>query len=83
MCYTSGMKQKTPYLERELRRAIERTGLSQNKLAEVSGVSQTVISRFLRGERTLTLPIASKLVEVLGLELRPKRSKHKKRQVQR
>ena len=77
------MKQKTPYLERELRRAIERTGLSQNKLAEVSGVSQTVISRFLRGERTLTLPIASKLVEVLGLELRPKRSKHKKRQVQR
>jgi len=60
-------------LEEQLREAIIDSGLSQSRLAELSGISQTQISRFIRNERTLTLESASKIAEVLELELKPKR----------
>jgi transcriptional regulator with XRE-family HTH domain len=58
-------------VEAQLRAALEQTGLSHHELARRSGVSQPILSRFLKGERTLTLPIVNKLCEMLGLVLCP------------
>jgi transcriptional regulator with XRE-family HTH domain len=56
-------------VEEQLRAALQQTGLSHHELARRSGVSQPVLSRFIRGERTLTLPVVNKLCEMLGLHL--------------
>ena len=57
----------------ELRRAIreaEESGRSRYAIARESGVSQSVLSRFMRGERpTITLETLEKLRTVLRLRL--------------
>ena len=58
-----------------LKEAITRSGLSVNQVAKASGVSQSALSRFIRGERDLSLPAAEKLVTFLGLTLAKKRGK--------
>jgi hypothetical protein len=55
-----------------IRRAEEDSGRTPYAIALESGVSQPVLSRFLRGERGLNLDTAEKLCRALGLELRPK-----------
>ncbi len=62
-------KEQLANLEEQLRAALRATGLSHHELARRSGVSQPVLSRFLRGERSLTLPVAGKLCAMLGLRL--------------
>ena len=52
-----------------LREAIRGCGLSLNELGRKAGVSQPQLSRFLNGERTLTLPAAAKVCEARGLRL--------------
>jgi transcriptional regulator with XRE-family HTH domain len=56
-------------LSGQLRRAITGCGRSLNQLAAASGVHRAQLSRFLRGERTLTLTVAAKLCNCLGLRL--------------
>ncbi len=55
----------------QLRIAIRDSGLSLNQLGIQSGVSAGQLSRFMRGERVLTLPAAEKIVTALGLRLMP------------
>lgn len=64
---------KEPFadLEEQLREALRKTGLSHHELGRRSGVSQPILSRFLSGERSLTLPIAAKVCRALGLRLCP------------
>src|SRR6476660_4473075 len=58
----------------QLQDAIRASGLSLNELGRRTGVSEGQLSRFLRGDRTLTLPAAAKVCLYLGLELcRPER----------
>ncbi len=52
-----------------LRRAIRDSGLSYNALRRLAGVNQAQVSRFMLGERDLTLQVASRLCLVLGCEL--------------
>ena len=52
-----------------LRRAIRDSRLSFNELARLAGVGQPQISRFMAGERDLTLAVASRVCQVLGLSL--------------
>jgi hypothetical protein len=59
-------------VEQQLRDAIIQSKLSYHELMRMSGVSYTIIGRFVNGQRTLTLPVASKLAKALGLELKPK-----------
>ena len=75
------MKAKTYYLERLLQEALKESKLNTHELAEISGVSQAIIWRFLNGERSITLPTASKLIEALGLKItiEPKRKAKKGR----
>jgi plasmid maintenance system antidote protein VapI len=53
----------------DLQQAIAESGLSLNRLGKQAGVSQAQLSRFVRGERTLTLPVAAKLCIFMGLRL--------------
>ncbi|WP_435022450.1 helix-turn-helix domain-containing protein [Tundrisphaera sp. TA3] len=52
-----------------LRRAIEASGLSHNELAKRAGVASQGVMRFVKGERGLTLVVADRLCEALGLSL--------------
>lgn len=51
-----------------LRQLREEAGISCNELARRSGVSDGMISRLERGERTPTLDTARKLARALGQE---------------
>jgi transcriptional regulator with XRE-family HTH domain len=65
----------------KLRERIEESGLSQSELSRESGVPQPSISRFMRGERGLSIEYVDKLAEYFGLTLAdetPKRRRPKK-----
>ena len=49
--------------------AIAGCGLSLTKLAAESGVSRSQLSRFMKGERTLTLESAAKLFTYFGMAI--------------
>jgi plasmid maintenance system antidote protein VapI len=59
-----------PALADVLRQAIRDSGVSQQEVSRRTGVPAPVISRFLSGQRDLTLDTAEKLVVYLDLELR-------------
>ena len=64
-------KQKTTDLAGQLRAAFAESGLSRFELARRAGISYAIVHRFTGGDRGITLDTASKLADVLGLELRP------------
>lgn len=68
--YNRGMN-ATNDIERQLRAAIESSGKSLNQLGLAAGVNDGQLSRFMRGERTLTLETVARLCRVLGLRLYP------------
>ncbi len=72
MSYIYVMSRREPNLENTLRDALKNSGLSTYKLEDLSGVPQAVIYRFISGQRSVTLPTASKLAHAMGLGLRPK-----------
>lgn len=53
----------------QVRKAIDDTGMTMYALAKVSGVSQSMLSRFMRGERDLTLRTLDRLGPVIGVRL--------------
>lgn len=70
MVYTIGMKRKPKDIENQLIEAIRKSEMSTYAICKQSGVDPAALSRFLSGERSLTLPSAAKVVQVLRLELR-------------
>jgi transcriptional regulator with XRE-family HTH domain len=56
-------------LAKQLRDAITHSGLSVSQLGKAARVDAARLSRFLRGERDLTLTAATQLCRVLGLRL--------------
>ena len=60
-------------IEEKLRKAIVKSKMSRYRISQLSGVSEAQLSLFVNGQRTLTLPVASKLAKVLGLELTEKK----------
>ncbi len=61
--------EEAPGLVEQLREAIRKSGRSLYRLGKDSGVGSDQLSRFMRGDRTLTLPAAEKICRVLNLEL--------------
>jgi plasmid maintenance system antidote protein VapI len=59
-------------IEMQLKKAIEESGISRYRLAIESGLTESQLSYFVNGKRSLSLPAAAKLAKVLGLELIPK-----------
>lgn len=60
-------------LANQLRDAIDRARLSAHQVAKQSGIDVRAAQRFLDGTKDLTLASASKLVEMLGLQLADRR----------
>jgi len=60
-------------IEQQLQAAIKRDGRTLYELQKASGVDRGVLSRFIAGERTITLRTAGRIAKVLGLELKPNR----------
>ena len=58
-----------------MREAIENSGMSRNQLSQLSGVDPAQLCYFTQGKRSLTLKSAEKIADVLGLELKPKRTR--------
>ncbi len=54
-------------------RAIGTCGYSRYHISKETGVSQAALSRFMSGERSLTLDTVDVLADFLGLELVSKR----------
>jgi transcriptional regulator with XRE-family HTH domain len=53
----------------QLRQAIANSGQTEYAIAKGSGVSQSVVNRFVNGERGISLETAAKLCEYLDLDL--------------
>ncbi len=58
-------------IEIQLREAIKGSGMSCYEIARRAEVTNSQLSLFLSGQRSLTLTSAAKIARVLGLELRP------------
>jgi len=58
-------------IEKQLKQAIEKSKMSRYRIARESGLTESQLSYFINGHRTLTLSAAAKLAKALGLELRP------------
>ena len=54
-----------------IQQAIREAGVSLNEVARRADVDAGAVSRFMRNDRTMTLPQIEKLCRLLGLELRP------------
>lgn len=61
-------------ISQQLKDAIEQSGHSHRKLDALSGVPQSRISEFVNLGRKINIGYVDAICEVLGLELRPKKS---------
>ena len=70
-------------IEKQLKQAINDSKMSRYRICKKAGLSESQLSYFMNDDkkkrRSLTLPAAAKLAKVLGLELKPKKSKKKAR----
>ena len=60
-------------LRQQLRDAMERSGLTRKRIADKTGLSYSMIHGLAEGTRDVRLDSASRIAELLGLELRPTR----------
>jgi plasmid maintenance system antidote protein VapI len=62
-------------LSKRIQRAFHRSGMSIKQLTERSGCTYSSVHGFITADRDITVSTASKLCQVLGLELRQVRYK--------
>jgi plasmid maintenance system antidote protein VapI len=71
------MGKKRPRFSDELRRAVDACGLSRYRLCQELGIAESTLSRFMSGERGLTMKCLDRLAALLDLHVaagkRPKR----------
>lgn len=59
----------------QLRVAFVESGMSRFELSKRAVISYAIVHRFAAGDRDIRLETASKIADVLGVELRPRRGK--------
>ena len=59
----------------QLRRAVRESELTRYAISVRTGIDQGTLCRFIRGERGISLDSVDKLMDCLGLEIRPRRHK--------
>jgi transcriptional regulator with XRE-family HTH domain len=59
----------------QLRRAIRESGLTRYAISLRTGIDQATLSKFMKSERGLSLSAIDKLIDDLGLEIRPRKRK--------
>lgn len=62
-----------PDLSEALKRAIEESGYTNYAISKMTGVSQSVLNRFVAGDRDITLATAAKIASELGAVLKIRR----------
>lgn len=62
-----------PDLSEALKRAIEESGCTNYAISKMTGVSQSVLNRFVAGDRDITLATAAKIASELGAVLKIRR----------
>lgn len=67
------MTPKARSIVEQLQQAIKRSSETQYAIAQATGVSQSVLNRFINGERGISLETAAKLCQYLDLDLAPRR----------
>jgi len=75
----SKKKAKWRTITEQSREAIEQCGMPRAELSRLTGVAQSMLSRFVSGERSLTLDSIDKIGAVLGWELKTDATKKGKR----
>jgi len=60
-------------LDKFLRQAVEKSGLSHYRICQETGIDQGALSRFMASKRGLRADTAGILLEYLGFEIKPKR----------
>jgi transcriptional regulator with XRE-family HTH domain len=63
----------------DVRTAIRESGLSRYEIAQKTGVSQSVLSRFMSGETGMTLATLERIAPLLGLEIVIRKRRKKER----
>jgi plasmid maintenance system antidote protein VapI len=63
-----------PDIQDQLRQAILTGQITRYRLSEMTGIAQSTLSFFVKGQRSITMDTAAKLAVVLGLELTPIKS---------
>ena len=65
----------------EIRDAIEASGKTRYRIAQESGIAESMLSRLMSGERGLSIDALETLADYLGLEIvmRPKQRRRKGR----
>ena len=59
----------------QLRRAIRESGMTRYAISVRTGIDQATLSKFVKGERGLSLSAIDKLMDDLGLEITPRKRK--------
>ena len=62
-------KQQRASLSDELRQAIERSGVSRYSIWQQTGIDQGSLSKFMDGERGLSIESIDTIAELLGLHI--------------
>ncbi len=61
-----------------IRKAIEASGKTRYRIAQESGIAESVLSRLMSGERGLSIDGLEQLADYLGLEISIRPAKRKK-----
>lgn len=69
------MRKKKTDLAQQVRAVFKSSGMSRFELSNRSGVSYSIVHRFIGGDRDVTSTTLSKLADVLGLELQVKKAR--------
>ena len=71
------MSRKKPSFSDQIRQAIRDSELTRYRIAKETGVSESALSRFVNGERSLNLSTIDLLADLLGLEVSVKKKGQK------
>ena len=69
------MKRKCTPLTEQLRQAVLNCGETQYALCKATGIDKTALSRFVNGERGVSMKVLDRLGEYLKLEIRQRKAR--------
>jgi transcriptional regulator with XRE-family HTH domain len=63
----------------QIKRAVAECGMSRYRLSQLTGIDQPMLSRFVRGQKNLSMPALDRLAGVLRLQIVRNKQKAKKK----
>jgi predicted transcriptional regulator len=72
------MGRKRPRFSDELRQAIDASGMTRYRIAQLLEISEATLSRFMSGERGLTMKCLDSLAVLLDLHVAAPRGRRRK-----